>query len=380
LQTLPIDAHLPWEHIDVGLEDGFLAREYRKSLQSRLSPPCGKPKGMFVHHDNAQSAKADERRLVCYDCGIACDMSKMGRRRVDLLQTMGAHEPGVKARLPVAPEPQQPTRKGPERYRPPRPEGDVERWRLRYAKTGAAALLGHLDLIRELPRAIRRAGVTMVYTEGFHPKPDMSFGPALSLGVASIDEYIDVRLIEAPSPAELVERLRQAEAGGIHFLGAARLSDHDPAVGRVVGGAEYLIALARKSVEQAGGESWLQGKVDAFMQLESAIVLRNVKGIKRRVDVRKHVLALEPSGDAQHALQSAGIVGDVICLSATLEAGSQGSAKLTELLEAVFGDSAFPHVAVRTRLLANGASPLDLSAVRTGGKEASAAPTLSVSA
>src|SRR5258706_14550579 len=63
LGTIPVGARLPWDHIDVGLEDGFLAREYRKALASRLSPPCGKAKGMFIHHTNRQEAAADARRL-----------------------------------------------------------------------------------------------------------------------------------------------------------------------------------------------------------------------------------------------------------------------------------------------------------------------------
>jgi radical SAM family uncharacterized protein len=42
LGTLPVTARLSWDHIDVGLEEGFLLSEYRKALKSRLSPPCGK--------------------------------------------------------------------------------------------------------------------------------------------------------------------------------------------------------------------------------------------------------------------------------------------------------------------------------------------------
>src|ERR1043166_2759056 len=90
---------------------------------------------------------------------------------------------------------------------PVRPGGPPKRFRLRFEKTGPAALLGHLDLGRELPRAIRRAGVRLRYSEGFHPKPDLSFGPALSLGVASLDEYVDAKLIDAPGTEELVARL-----------------------------------------------------------------------------------------------------------------------------------------------------------------------------
>ena len=99
------------------------------------------------------------------------------------------------------------------------------RFRLRFAKTGAIALLGHLDLMRELPRVIRRAGVKTAYTEGFHPKPDMSFGPALSLGVASLDEYADVKLLDPPPERELLERLEaHASFWPIRWAWARRFS------------------------------------------------------------------------------------------------------------------------------------------------------------
>jgi hypothetical protein len=144
LSTLPVTGRLPWDHIDVGLEDGFLAKEYRKALNRILSPPCGKVKGMFVHHKNASDASADQRRLVSYDCGVACDMTTMKSRRIDLLKNLGAIAP-----VEVTPEPEvRRDPQQPERYRPPRAAGEVARWRLRYAKTAASSLLGHLYLVR----------------------------------------------------------------------------------------------------------------------------------------------------------------------------------------------------------------------------------------
>src|SRR5262249_13311922 len=74
LGTIPVDARVPWDHVDVGLEDGFLAREYRKALASRLSPPCGKVAGQFIHATNVAEHDSEARRLVCYDCGVACDL------------------------------------------------------------------------------------------------------------------------------------------------------------------------------------------------------------------------------------------------------------------------------------------------------------------
>jgi radical SAM family uncharacterized protein len=99
LGTLPLDVRLPWSHLDIGLEDGFLTREYKKALASRLSPPCGKAAGMFVHHTNVEEAKADQRKLVCYDCGVGCDMAAMREERIDFLTDLGSLSP--KRRLPI---------------------------------------------------------------------------------------------------------------------------------------------------------------------------------------------------------------------------------------------------------------------------------------
>src|SRR5262249_51834845 len=93
LGTLPVSARLPWNHIDVGLEEGFLLREYRKALKSRLSLPCGKAAGAFVHHTNLADANSDHRKLVCYDCGVACDLSAMRSERLVYLTKLGAKVP-----------------------------------------------------------------------------------------------------------------------------------------------------------------------------------------------------------------------------------------------------------------------------------------------
>ncbi len=364
LGTLPTGARLPWDHIDVGLEDGFLAREYRKALQSRLSPPCGKVKGAFVHATNAKQAREEHRRLVCYDCGIACDMTKMRERRVDYLEKLGAFEASAPVRLPLVTDERPGVARAkhhPERYRPPQRAGRVVRYRLRYAKKGASALLGHLDLIRELGRVIRRAGVRLYYTEGFHPKPSMSFGPALSLGVMSIDEYVDVKLVEPPNSHDLLQRLNRAAAGGLEFLGAAPLAPGARPLGRLIVGARYRIALAAPLVERQGGEPWLAARVRAFMARESQQVTRRVKGIGRTIDVRSVVRSLALASDREQPLEELGIAGNFYVLDVELAISERGSAKIGEVLQGIFDGEEPEHLAVRTRLLtgAGETGPLD---------------------
>jgi radical SAM family uncharacterized protein/radical SAM-linked protein len=403
LDTIPVTARLPWDHIDVGLEDGFLAREYRKALASRLSPPCGKVKGMFIHHTNVEDAAKDARRLVCYDCGIACDLGGMRDERITFLKKMGAERPGLRAHLPVlndaraanapavtetrsedaleSPAPvaeatdaerllaeraaKERIPQGPEAARPPRAGGPGERFRLRFSKLGPSALLGHLDLIRELPRVIRRAGVKTAYTKGFHPKPDMTFAPALSLGVASLDEYIDVQLIGAPDAVELVERLNRAAASGLVFTGACRLGPSDPRLTTVVNGARYVVALAPSALTAIGGVSGLEERIAAFAAAESVRVHRKIDGIGKVIELKRFVTDVRLGDDAARAdVRAAGIVGGIVPLSVSVKVGGDGSAKIAEVVEAITGDASFPFKAVRVRLTGQGASPLELAAHR----------------
>jgi radical SAM-linked protein len=387
LGTIPVTARLPWDHFDIGLEEGFLAREYRKALGSRPSPPCGKVVGQFIHATNLADADAEQRRLVCYDCGIACDLTKMRTDRKDFLQRLGALEPNQNVRLPVVGEPRkvpelspeelakppaERKRLRPELYRPAR-GGTPQRYRLRYAKTGAIALLGHLDLIREVPRVIRRAGIKTAYTEGFHPKPDMSFGPALSLGVASLDEYMDVKLLDAPPAEQLAELLGQHSAGGLRIVAVRQLEPQDKGVAAVITAARYVLALPERLVAEAGGLNYLQVAIDEFLAKPEFIVRRNIDGLGKKVDVRRFVRAVTIGGDAERdELLRAGLLGDLVPVQAVVELGPSGSAKAAEVAEALFGPT-FPHKAVRAQLLAGSHSPLDTASLRSTTKVVEAA-------
>lgn len=356
LGTIAVDARVPWDHIDVGLEAGFLAREYRKALRNRLSPPCGKAAGMFVHHSNVQDAQADERRLVCYDCGIACDLGQMRQERIAFLDKMGAHEPGQRARLPVL----RSDRVGPERHRPEQSGGTARRWRLQFSKLGAAALLGHLDLMRELPRIIRRAGVRTAYTQGFHPKPDVSMAPALGLGALSLGEPMDIRLIADCDGPTLLRRLNEAATPGLVFTDARELGPNDPAVSKVISRAHYLIVLAEQTLAPLGGMAHLSQRIEWFNAAERVEARRDVQGLGKIIDVRRPVQEL-CLGDAtdEGRVRDAGLVGRLRAIRLTLGLDNTGSAKPSEVVGSLLG-SVVPHHVIRVALSHDGALPMEL--------------------
>ena len=245
LGTLPLDGALPWDHIDVGLAPGFLRKEWRRALTDRLSPPCGKPLGAQVHHSNLEEALADrERKLVCYHCGVACDLGAMKTERLAFLDELGADVPAVRGADDPLPAWQTVRRNKLGARLPPRraDQGTVHRYRLRFTKLGTAAMTSQLDLARMLPRLLRRGGVQLRYTEGFSPRAVVSYGPALPLGVQSIAEVVDLDALSDLEPAELLRMLAPVSDAGLNVLAAARRPEDARAAARAAKLAEYVIA------------------------------------------------------------------------------------------------------------------------------------------
>ncbi len=71
-----------------------------------------------------------------------------------------------------------------------------QRVRIRFTKQDDLRWISHRDLIRVWERLLRRAGIALSMTEGFHPKPRLNFPSALAVGIAGSDEMLEVDLAE----------------------------------------------------------------------------------------------------------------------------------------------------------------------------------------
>jgi radical SAM family uncharacterized protein/radical SAM-linked protein len=366
LGTIPVSARLPWSHIDVGLEQGFLAREYRKALRNRLSPPCGKTVGSFVHHTNVQDAEAEKRRLVCYDCGVACDLTQMKAERIDFLQSMSALEPReTLVRSEEAPEEAMVDR---------RPfhgvdQGPPTRIRVGYRKLGRTAYASHLDLVRSFPRMLRRVGLPLYYSERFRPLPRLTFGPALPVGTASLCEHVDIRLraAEHPDLDNLCERLNDAAIDGIEFFEHQVLGAHDAALNRVIEETDYVAALSKQELADLGipDEEALTALLSK--RPKDLCIDRDIRGVKKRVDVGAALIDIRV-GDGRDALARAGLAGDLVPVTITLRLGGKTTPRPGEVLRALTGiDELAPRV-VRSGFFANRpagrVAPLQLEPLR----------------
>ena len=129
--------------------------------------------------------------------------------------------------------------------------------RVRFAKYGAVKFIGHLDVLRYFQKAVRRAGLKIAYSQGFHPHQIMSFASPLGVGITSEGEYMDMELTAEYTPQEIVEALNTAMVEGFTVLSARILPE--PENGRkretamsLVTAADYLVTVKETDTFFAG--------------------------------------------------------------------------------------------------------------------------------
>lgn len=93
--------------------------------------------------------------------------------------------------------------------------------RIVFSKTGRARYVSHLDLVRAMTRAVRRADIPLWYTEGFNRHPYLTFAAPLSLGYEGLRETMDIRMLEDFPFDELVNRLNAVLPEGLVAISAA---------------------------------------------------------------------------------------------------------------------------------------------------------------
>ena len=188
-RAFPVDAPLPWEHVDVGVDRGFLTRERERGLAGRTSPPCEKP-ARWTGDDDYLNKNA----VVCHACGLPCDTKGiLEDRRQAVMEVRSIELPE-----PITTEPE-----------------EARRVHLVFTKLDTAAFLSGLDLVRHIPRALRRAGIRLRYTKGFHPRPKLSARAPLGVGFRSIGEWMDAWVF---GRIPTTEELNQVGLHGVRFL------------------------------------------------------------------------------------------------------------------------------------------------------------------
>lgn len=193
-----LDRPLPWDHLDSGVDKKWLKEDLQRALEAATVPDCS-----FEG---------------CSHCGVC------------------GYDFGNNV---VVPPPVIPQFQG--HFKPNQTR--AQRVRLRFAKRGEMALLSHLDLMRLLDRAVRRAAIPVSFTGGFHPSPRIVPAHALSLGVTSEGEILDLELTEVRSLAQIQGELAAQLPADLPLLAIEEVPLKDPAANQLLDRAEYEITV-----------------------------------------------------------------------------------------------------------------------------------------
>jgi radical SAM-linked protein len=209
---------------------------------------------------------------------------------------------------------------------------------VRYAKLGRLVALSHLETMHALLRAVRRAGLPVVYSQGFHPKPRVSFGPALPVGVESVCEHMDLELVGAADAAEVVSRLGRELPEDFRVVEAALVDPGDPSVSEALRAVHYRAEFPGDWTEDA-----LAGRVASFQGADRAVVTRAAPPPKSRRGNRHQKIATRAGReiDLKQIVTHLAVEGPGT-VAFSLKADPSGSAKPAEVLAAIFGDGTPP--------------------------------------
>lgn len=97
--------------------------------------------------------------------------------------------------------------------------------RIFFSKTEEFKYISHLDTIRFFERLFKKSKVDVKYTEGFHPRPKLSFGYPVPLGVESLQEPVDIELSEKYPTQEIKEKLNSSSPKGFKVLDVFEKND-----------------------------------------------------------------------------------------------------------------------------------------------------------
>ncbi len=154
LRGFAVDGPLPWDSFVPKVTRRYLIRERERALDGKVTPDC--------------------RNGECHGCGACPGDDPNSSRRAGGEGHAGSPVPGAgvsREQVPAA-----------------------VRYRCIYEKRGRERYLSHLELLNILQRALRRSGLPLSFSRGYHPHPKFSSGPSLPVGASGFREFVDIEL------------------------------------------------------------------------------------------------------------------------------------------------------------------------------------------
>ncbi len=149
----------------------------------------------------------------------------------------------------------------------------MSKYRIKYKRSDDAKFISHLDLMRTMNRALRRAEAPLQYTQGFNPHSIMTVALPLSVGITSECEYLDITFKQDVDAVAFTEKLNATMPDGLHII-EIRNADEMRAF-KYIETALYTVSF----------ESDIEPDCDAFMNMGEAVMTKRTKSGEKEENI-----------------------------------------------------------------------------------------------
>ena len=161
-----------------------------------------------------------------------------------------------------------------------------QRIRVRYSVGGDKRFLSHHDMMRLWYRALRRSGLPLRMTEGFHVRPRVSFAMARGVGIASKSEWLDFELSDWVDPDAVHRQLASQLPPGI-AIGELKV---------VAPSDRVLVRQIVYTVELETTPEDIDDRIARLLDRDTLVVERGAEHKRRRIDIRPLLASIERRG------------------------------------------------------------------------------------
>ena len=187
----------------------------------------------------------------------------------------------------------------------------MSKYLIRFTKLGYIKYTSHLDMLRLFKRSFKRAGIELVYSQGFNPHPHMAFCQPLSLGYESNCELLEFEINKPMEPERIVTSLNEIMPKGIYITSCISLDDKTKSIASTCYEATYKIEIPADRCIPS-----IEHLLQQFLSQEQIFALKSSKKHRetRELDIKPKIREIK-----------ANIVDNIIIMYTRLDAGSHSN-------------------------------------------------------
>lgn len=242
-----IEEMLAWDHIDQRIDKNYLIKEWQKAVTGETTIDC--------------------RLDACNQCGV-CDFVRIAPK---LSSQSGILAEGKRQKnhSPIA-------------------ASTFRKIQILYSKTGPARFFGHLEMMRIILRALKRAGIALKFTEGFHPMPKVSFEDPLPLGMESKGEKFFISVPISVDPHSIASALNRHLPKGLMVQECRMVMSEEKRTQKQ--STEYEVTIKDGFFDE--------NSIKLFNNCKQVSIVRtNRKGKEKSIDLKERIICLSRIDD-----------------------------------------------------------------------------------